>query len=117
MELDRDQVCHSFPWVKELWLFGTVEPAAGPDVALDLLVVSALPPGEVRPGQRKRLQAHLRASSGRGIDLRLTTGQQLEKWLTGGGRFATTFRNRAVKLFERPPDAPGPGAEPHRPQP
>ncbi len=105
MRLDFDEVRRSFPWVKEVYLFGARELTAAPEDDLDLLVVSSLPPREVLPGQRDRFIAQLRANTDIRIALRLTTSEQLAKWLAGNGRFASAFRRRAVKLFEQPPDA------------
>ncbi|MBI2913453.1 MAG: hypothetical protein HYY03_05990 [Chloroflexi bacterium] len=106
MYVDPDEVSRSFPWVKELWLFGGADPGAAPNGALDLLVVSAVPPKEVLPGQRNRLLARLQAGSDRRIELRLTTSEQLARWLCRNRRFTTSFRKRAVKLFERPAGTP-----------
>jgi len=101
MQLDSKEVCRVFPWVRELWLFASPDPGSA---SLDLLVVSAIPPRQVGPGQRKRLLVELQGQSPQQLDLRLTTRDQLAKWLARGGRFATRFRRQAVKLFERPTD-------------
>jgi len=106
MRLDPDEVRRSFPWVKEVWLFGGAAPVEGHDGDLGVLVISAVPPREVLPGQRSHLLSQLQSGGARRIDLRLTTSQQLAKWLGRKGRFASTFREQAVKLFERPVDAP-----------
>jgi len=105
MKPDPDEVCRAFPWVKELWLFTPRDPPNAQTASLDLLVVSAIPPREVRPGQRKRLLAQLQEQSHLRVDLRLTTSEQLAKWLGRGGRFAVRFRDQAVKLFERSSEA------------
>ena len=106
MRFDLEDVSRSFPWVKEMWLFAAAAQSGGQTGNLGLLVVSAIPPREVQPGQRKRLLAQLQHLSDCPLDLRLTTSEQLAKWLGSGGRFASTFRQAAVKLFERPSGAP-----------
>ena len=88
-----------------MWLLTPRDPQDAQAASLDLLVVSAIPPREVRPGQRKRLLAELQEQSHLKVDLRLTTSEQLAKWLSRGGRFAIRFRDQAVKLFERSPEA------------
>ncbi len=106
MQLDSEEVSRSFPWVREMWLFDAAGTTGRQTGDRDLLVVSAVPPREVQPGQRKRLLAQLQHLSDCPLDLRLTTSEQLAKWLGSGGRFASTFRKAAVKLFERPGDLP-----------
>ncbi len=105
MQIDSDELQRSFPWVKELWLrSGAVPPH--PQSSLDVLVVSTLPPRNVRQAQRKRLLAELQARTSQRIDIRLTTSEQLARWLQRGGRFASTFRKQAVMLFQRPSQQP-----------
>ena len=101
MQLDSKEVSRVYPWVKELWLFAPPDPRSA---SVDLLVVSAIPPRQVGPGQRKRLLVKLQGQSLQQLDLRLTTRAQLVKWLARGGRFTTRFRRHAIKLFERPDD-------------
>ena len=99
MELDPEELSRTFPWLHELWLF---PPGEQPAAALDVLAVAAVPPRQVAPGQRRRLQAQLELGIDRPIVLRLTTVAQLARWLSGQGRFAASFRRDAVRLFERP---------------
>jgi hypothetical protein len=102
MQLQTDEVSQAFPWVRELWLLSSHESPDGPSRRLDILAVSDVPPREVRTHQRRRLMANLQNQSDCQVDLVLATGDQLARWLSMGGKFATSFRAEAVKLFERP---------------
>ncbi len=103
---DCGDVYLSFPWIKEVWLFSPAIARRSASDRIDLLVVSTIPPKQVPSGQRKRLLADLQAClpaamarSDRPLDLRLTTGEQLSKWLSRNGGFAIAFRRHAVRLL------------------
>ncbi len=98
MELDPEELSRTFPWLHELWLF----PPGDQEQPAAVLAVAAVPPRQVAPGQRRRLQAQLELGIDRPIALRLTTVAQLARWLSGQGRFAASFRRDAVRLFQRP---------------
>lgn len=89
---DCRDICAGHPWVREAWLFGGSAPGGSFDDT-DLLVVCEGPPRSVWPGQRKRLLGELEVRLGRRLDLRLTTAEQLSKWLSPAGRFAAAFHS------------------------
>jgi hypothetical protein len=95
---DCRDICAAYPWVREVWLFAS--PAAPGDApeGHDLLVVCDRSPKSVAPGQRKRLLKDIEVATGRSLDLRLTTAEQLSKWLSAAGRFAAAFRS-AERLY------------------
>jgi hypothetical protein len=106
MLADCEEVYRSYPWVQEVWLLGPGLAWGADPSQVNLLIVSAVPPREVRPGERRRLLAQLRERLQRPVDMRLTTGRQLSRWTSAAGAFASSFRREAVRLFPRPAGAP-----------
>ena len=99
MLADCRDICANHPWVQEVWLLGGAAAWGEPAEEADLLLVCDKPPRSVAPGQRKRFVGELQTCSDRRLDIRLTTGDQLAKWLSQGGRFAVSFRKHAVRLY------------------
>jgi hypothetical protein len=95
---DFQDIGTDHPWVREVWLLG---PAAShspsPEVA-DLLVICEGSPRSVPPGQRHRLLGEVETLTNRRLELRLSTAEQLSKWLSTEPRFAAAFRG-AERLF------------------
>ncbi len=98
MLTDCHEICGTYPWVRELWLLGSASASGDPLDGTDLLLISDRPPRSIPPGLRKRLLGELETLAGRPLDLHLTTADQLFKWVSPGGRFATAFR-KAVRLY------------------
>jgi hypothetical protein len=96
--LDCRDICAGYAWVREVWLLTSASASGGLAGHADLLVVCDRPPKSVAPGQRKRFLGDLQTRTNLRLDVRLATADQLSRWLSQKGRFATAFRT-AVRLY------------------